>query len=93
MIDSPVAPTPPAALMHASIDASMPVSMRRIKGGWATVYKLLAGTVYHISHVDTSWADAIFQTYQRDALKGPLFERRPLKGVSPGPTRLISGHW
>jgi hypothetical protein len=92
MLDRPVTPTPPEAFLHATIDASVPVSMRRTDGGWATVYQLLAGTVFHISHVDTRWADAIFETYQRDALKGPLFERRPLKGVSTCPTLLTPGH-
>lgn len=63
-------------------DPGVKVSLRYLPNTTVTIYKLPgAGTVYHITHTDKAWADAIFEGYQQEAQR-PLFERKPLKGVS-----------
>jgi hypothetical protein len=75
-------------LGDAEIDpaAGINTSIRFLLDAVVTCYALPdgGGRIYHMRHRDTVWADELFEAYQREAngTVKPLFERKPLKGVS-----------
>lgn len=66
--------------------ADIETTLRCHPGAVVMCYKLpdKGGRIYHMRHQDLGWADDLFEAYHREANGAvrPLFERKPLKGVS-----------